>query len=121
MLTKPLFAFLVGGGLSFLSELLIARTSLTPARIFVSFVTVGILLDAFSLYTPIFNLAGCGISLPLVGFGGAVGSGVREAVDSFGIMGILRGPFTAMSQGATLALLLGFIASLFFRGMPKKM
>lgn len=121
MLIKSLLAFLAGGLICSVAEILIDKTRLTPARILVSYVVVGIFIDAIGIYTPLFNLFGCGISLPLIGFGGAVGTGVREAVDSFGMLGILRGPFTAMSAGATLALLLGFFASIFFRGKPKKM
>ena len=71
------------------------------------------------VFVPVFS--GCGASLPLIGFGAAVAKGVREAVDTDGIIGILRGPFCAMSAGATLALLLGFLASVFFRGRSKKM
>ena len=121
MLIKSLLAFAVGGLFCLAAQILIDKTKLTPAKILVSYVIFGIFLDGVGLYEPIFNFSGCGASLPLIGFGATVARGVREAVDTDGIIGILRGPFCAMSAGATLALLLGFLASVFFRGRSKKM
>jgi stage V sporulation protein AE len=121
MLTKSVLAFLVGGFFCLVAQILIDRTKLTPAKILVSYVIFGIFLDAVGIYKPLFELSGCGASLPLIGFGATVATGVREAIDSGGIIGVLKGPLTAMSAGATLALLLGFSASLFFRGRPKRM
>lgn len=121
MLIKSISAFAVGGLFCLIAQLLIDKTRLTPAKILVFYVIAGIVLDAVGLYQPIFDIAGCGASLPLIGFGGTVAGGVREAIDRGGIIGILKGPLTAMSAGATFALLLGFFFSLFFRGKPKKM
>ena len=119
MIPKMIFAFLLGGALCAAAQLMIDKTSLTPAKILVIFVCFGVLLGGIGLYEPIFELAGCGISLPIVGFGGAVAKGVREAVDEFGFMGVLKGPFSSMSAGVLFSLLLGFIVSLFFHSKPK--
>jgi stage V sporulation protein AE len=119
MLLKMIFAFLVGGALCAVAQVMIDKTSLTPAKILVIFVCLGVLLGGVGLYDPIFNFAGCGISLPIVGFGGAVAKGVREAVDEFGLIGVLKGPISSMSAGVLFSLLLGFIVSLFFHSKPK--
>ena len=116
MLIKTLLAFSVGGAFCLIAQLLIDKTRITPARILVSYVIAGVFLGAVGIYDFIFKYAGCGISLPLIGFGATISKGVREAIDNEGILGILKGPFSAMSAGATLALLLGFGASLVFRG-----
>jgi len=119
MIVKLILAFLIGGIFCAIAQILIDKTSLTPAKILVIFVCFGVLLGAVGLYEPIFNLAGCGISLPIVGFGGVVAKGVKEAVDEFGILGVLKGPFSSMSAGVLASLLLGFIVSLLFHSKPK--
>lgn len=121
MLEKLIFSFLVGGLCCLAAQILIDKTKITPARILVSYVIFGVFLGAFGFYEIIFKYAGCGISLPLIGFGASIAKGVREAVDTDGLLGILKGPFTAMSAGATLSLLLGFLASLFFKGKSKRL
>ena len=121
MLIKSLFAFLVGGAICAAAQIFIDKTKLTPAKILVSLVIFGVILGGIGLYQPIFDFCGCGISLPLVGFGANVAKGVRDAVSEMGFLGIFKGPFTAMSAGATVALLCGFIASLIFRGKSKKL
>lgn len=119
MIVKLILAFLIGGIFCAIAQILIDKTSLTPAKILVIFVCFGVLLGAVGLYEPIFKLAGCGISLPIVGFGGVVAKGVKEAVDEFGILGVLKGPFSSMSAGVLASLLLGFIVSLLFHSKPK--
>lgn len=119
MIVKLILAFLIGGIFCAVAQILIDKTSLTPAKILVIFVCFGVLLGAVGLYEPIFKLAGCGISLPIVGFGGVVAKGVKEAVDEFGILGVLKGPFSSMSAGVLASLLLGFIVSLLFHSKPK--
>ena len=119
MIVKLILAFLIGGIFCAVAQILIDKTSLTPAKILVIFVCFGVLLGAIGLYEPIFKLAGCGISLPIVGFGGVVAKGVKEAVDEFGILGVLKGPFSSMSAGVLASLLLGFIVSLLFHSKPK--
>ena len=121
MLIKTLFAFAVGGIICLIAQILIDKTKLTPAKILVSYVVFGVFLGAIGLYEPLFKLAGCGASLPLIGFGASVAKGVREAISEEGLIGILKGSFTAMSAGATLALALGFAASLLFRGKSKNL
>ena len=78
MLVKSLIAFLVGGFLCIIAQILIDKTSLTPAKILVSFVVFGVFLGAVGLYEPLFEFSGCGVSVPLLGFGGNVARGVKE-------------------------------------------
>ena len=120
MLLKSLFAFLVGGAVCAAAQILIDKTRLTPAKILVFYVVLGVFLGGIGLYQPIFDFCGCGISLPLIGFGANVAKGVSDAISEMGFLGILKGSFTAMSAGATVALLCGLLASLIFKGKSKK-
>ena len=115
-----LFAFLVGGILCVIAQILIDKTKLTPARILVAYVCAGVFLTAIGLYEPLVKLASTGATVPLTGFGYAIANGVREAVDQKCIIGALTGGLTATSGGITLALILGFIASLIVSGKPKR-
>ena len=121
MLTKALLAFLVGGLFCVFAQILIDKTSLTPAKILVFYVIFGVFLGGIGVFKPLFELAGCGASVPLLGFGGNVAKGVREAVDSEGFFGILSGAFKAAAIGCTVSLLMGFISSLFFKGKSKRL
>ena len=121
MILKLLFAFLVGGLFCVIAQILIDKTSFTPAKILVSFVVFGVFLGGVGLFEPLFEFAGCGASVPLVGFGGNVAKGVKEAVDTKGVLGILGGAFSAASIGCTVALIVGFVMSLFFRGKSKRL
>ncbi len=121
MLIKSLIAFAVGGFLCVVAQILIDKTAITPAKILVGYVISGIIIGGTGLYEPLFELAGCGVSLPLIGFGANVAKGVREAVDSMGVLGILGGAFSAASIGCTVSLLMGFLMSLFFKGKPKRL
>ena len=121
MFLNALIAFLVGGSICLLCEVLLDLTTLTPARILVGLVGVGILLGAIGVYEPLLRFAGCGVSVPLLGFGGVVANGVREAVDTYGFLGIFKGALSASSAGIGSALFLSFLASLFFRSHPKCM
>lgn len=116
MIISIMLAFLLGGAICAVVQIFIDKTMLTPARILVSLVSVGVLLYAVGAYEPLFDIFGCGISLPLLGFGAAIARGVREAVDASGALGILTGGLSATSAGITLALLLGLAASLVGRG-----
>lgn len=120
MLTTSLLAFAVGGGLCVVAQLLIDKTALTPARILVLYVSFGVLLGAVGLFEPLVSLVGCGITVPLVGFGGNIARGVREAVLEQGLLGALSGGFTAAAVGCAAALLFGYLAALCFRGQPKR-
>lgn len=121
MLLKLFLSFLIGGLLCAVAQLLIDKTSLTPAKILVVYVVAGVLLGGVGLYEPILNTVGAGISLPLIGFGGGLAKGVKEAIDEFGLIGILKGPLSAMSAGVTLALLLGFIFSVVAKSRSKRL
>ena len=112
-------AFLVGGAFCVVAQLLIDKTKLTPARILVAYVCVGVFLTAIGIYEPIVNFAGCGATVPLTGFGYAIANGVKTAIDENGALGILSGGLTGTSGGISLALCLGFVASLIFKSKPK--
>ena len=113
--------FLVGGALCAAAQILIDKTRLSPARILVGYVVLGVVIFALGIYTPLFEAVGCGISIPLVGFGAAIGKGVKSAVDTDGLLGILTGGLTATSSGITATLFLGFLLSLIAHGKHKKM
>ena len=115
-----LLAFVSGGILCTAAQLLISLTKLTPARILVLYVSLGVLLYATGIYTPLLDLFGCGVSLPLIGFGGTIGRGVTEAVDKEGILGILSGSLSSTSVGITVALIAGLFFSLLVRSRPKR-
>ena len=116
-----LLAFLAGGFICVLAQILIDKTSFTPARILVGTVCLGVFLFAIGIYEPLFDIFGCGISVPLIGFGAVIGKGVKEAVDSFGALGILSGGLTASSVGITTALLLAVLTSLITKGRSKRL
>ena len=116
-----LLAFLAGGVLCAIAQLLIDLTKLTPARILVAFVVAGVALSAFGWYVPLREIFGCGVTVPLIGFGGAIGEGVKEAVKEQGLLGILSGSLTAASVGTTAALILGLIAALIGKSRPKQL
>ena len=121
MLIKSILAFLLGGFFCLIAQILIDKTRLSPARILVSFVVFGVFIGAVGIYEPIFDAAGCGISLPLIGFGANVALGVREAVLRDGIYGAVGGAFSAAAIGCTVSLILGLLSSIFFKGKPKRM
>lgn len=116
-----LFVFLFGGLLCTAAQLLIDRTSLTPARILVLYVSLGVLVFAVGAYEPLFEIFGEGIALPLIGFGATIGSGVKEAILKEGAIGILKGGLTASSAGITAAILMGIIMTLISRGKSKNL
>ncbi len=121
-ITEQLLLSFVGGGiLCVIAQILIDKTSLTPARILVIYVSAGVLLFAVGLYEPMFKLFGTGVSVPLIGFGANIAKGVRDAIDSEGIMGILTGGLTASAAGISAALLFGFLSSLLFKTGSKRM
>lgn len=107
-----LWAFLVGGTLCLIGQVLIDRTSLTPARILTGFVVAGVLLSAIGLYEPLVEFAGEGAAAPLSGFGHLMAQGVRDAVDSDGAAGILTGALTASAAGIGAAVVLSLLAGL---------
>lgn len=116
-----LAAFLLGGAFSVIAQLLIDLTRLTPARILVLYVCVGVLLGALGLFEPLVEFAGAGASVPLIGFGGNIARGVRAAVHKQGLLGALTGPLTAAAGGTTAALVFSFLAACFVNGRPKRL
>ena len=113
------YAFLVGGLLCAIGQVLIDYTKLTPARILVAFVVAGVILSAFKLYQPIIDLAGAGASVPLTGFGHLLAEGVRKGVSEKGILGIFTGGLTAASGGISAAIIVGLAVSLIFNPKDK--
>ena len=113
-------AFIVGGIICVIGQILIDKTKLTPARILVIFVCVGAFMELFNLYKPIVEFAGAGASVPLTGFGSVLTDGVKKAVDEKGLLGILTGGLTASAAGIATALLFGFLVSVIFKSKPKK-
>ena len=114
-------AFLAGGVLSVIAQLLIDLTTLTPARILVTYVSVGVLLFALGMYEPLFELFGAGVSTPLIGFGAAIGKGVKTAVETDGIIGAFSGGLSATAAGITVALVAGLFFALFTKGRSKRL
>lgn len=114
------FAFAIGGAFCVVAQVLIDKTMLTPARILVLYVTVGVLLGAVGVYDKLIDLAGCGATLPLCGFGASIARGTKQAVAEYGVLGIFKGGFSAAAVGTSAALIFGYIAALLFRGKPKK-
>ena len=112
-------AFLVGGGICLLAQLLIDHTKLTPARILVGFVVLGVILGGIGIYQPLVDFAGSGASVPLLGFGNTLARGVREAVEESGFLGIFTGGLKATAGGITVAITAGLLASLIFKPRDK--
>ena len=112
-------AFLVGGAICLLAQVVLDYTKLTMARILVLVVVVGAVLGAIGLYKPFAEWAGAGATVPLSGFGSAMIEGVRKAVDEQGWVGILTGPFTAAAAGTGLAVMCGLAAAVVARPKEK--
>ena len=112
-------AFLVGGLLCLIGQLLIDRTRLTPARILTGYVVAGVILGALGLYQPLADWAGAGATVPLTGFGNALAKGVKKAVAEQGLLGAFTGGFTAASGGTTAAVFFGLLTALLFKPKDK--
>lgn len=106
-------SFAVGGAICAVGQILIDKTRLTPARILVTFVVLGVALTGFGIYDYIADFGGAGASVPLTGFGYVLAKGVEKAVGEYGLLGALTGGLTATAGGITAAILFGWIASLF--------
>ena len=119
LLTDCIKAFVVGGLLCAIGQILIDYTKLTPARILVSFVVSGVILCGIGLYEPLVKFAGAGATVPLTGFGYSLANGVREAVDNEGLIGALTGGLCASSGGITAAILLAVLIALLFHSHDK--
>ena len=115
-----LWAFLVGGVICVVGQILLSKTDLTPARILVLFVTLGVVLTALGLYEPLVELGGAGAEVPLTGFGYALAKGAYKAVDETGIMGALSGGVIATATGIAAAVLFGYLIALIFSPKTRK-
>lgn len=113
------WAFVIGGALCVIAQILIDKTKLTPARILVIYVVAGVILGAVGLYKPLVDFAGAGATTPLTGFGYLISDGVKKAVDEKGLIGALTGGLTAASGGIAAAICFGYLAALIFKGKPK--
>lgn len=113
-------AFLCGGVLCAVGQVLLYRTKLTPARILVCYVTAGVLLGGLGLYAPLVEWAGAGATVPLTGFGFTLAKGVQKAVSQHGLLGALTGGISATAGGITAAIFFGFLVALLFRAKPKR-
>ena len=120
-LISLLLSFIMGGALCAFAQILIDKTKLTPAKILVFYVCIGVFIYAVGIYDPLKEVFGCGISVPLVGFGANIGKGVNEAVFENGLIGALSGGISAAAEGITLSLFLGLLFSLFSKTKSRKM
>ena len=113
-------AFIIGGLICVVGQILIDKTKLTPARILVTFVVLGVFLQLMGIYAPLVEFAGAGATVPLTGFGYNLCKGVRRAVEESGFLGVFTGGFTAGAGGICAALIFGFLVSIIFRSKAKK-
>lgn len=112
-------AFLIGGLLCLIGQILIDKTKLTPARILVGYVVAGVVLGAVGLYKPFAEFAGAGATVPLTGFGYTLANSVKDAVEQSGVIGIFTGGLKATAGGITAAIVIGLLVSIFFRPKDK--
>lgn len=112
LLKECVLAFVFGGMLCVIGQLLIDLTKLTPAKILVCYVTAGVILGAVGIYKPLTEIFGCGATVPLTGFGYTLAKGVKEAVEELGLLGALAGGISGAAAGITAAAFFGFLAAL---------
>jgi len=115
-----LWAFIVGGLLCVIAQILIDKTKLTPARILVSYVVAGVILGGCGIYKYLIDFAGAGATTPLTGFGYLIAKGIREEVEKNGLMGVLTGGITAAAAGIAAALIFGLLVAICFRDKRKQ-
>lgn len=113
-------AFLVGGILCVIGQILIDKTKLTPARILTTYVVAGVILGGIGIYQPLVDWAGSGATVPLTGFGYTLAKGVKEAVAEKGLLGALTGGMTSTAAGITAAIFFGVLAASVFKSKPKR-
>lgn len=112
-------AFIVGGLFCLIGQILIDKTKLTPARILVSYVVIGVILGGLGIYKSLVDFAGAGASVPLTGFGFNLAKGVKESIDEIGFLGIFIGGLKSTAGGITAAIVAGLAASLLFKAKDK--
>ena len=110
-----LWAFIIGGALCVIAQVLIDKTKLTPARILTGYVVAGAIFSALGIYGPLADFAGAGATVPLTGFGHSLINGVKKAVDTYGFTGIFTGGLTGTAGGITAAVVFSVIAAFLFR------
>ena len=113
-------AFIVGGLICIVGQIILQRTKLTPARIVVIFVAAGAILTGLGVYEPLVEFAGCGATVPLTGFGYTLAKGVMKAVQEVGILGIFTGGYQAAAGGVGASILFVYLASVIFEPKSKK-
>ncbi len=114
------WAFVIGGSICLIGQILLSKTNLTPARILVLFVTAGVVLTAVGLYEPLVKLGGAGAQVPLTGFGYALAKGAFKGVDESGLLGALSGGVEGTAAGIAAAVLFGYLIALLFTPKTKK-
>ena len=119
MIEECIKAFFVGGILCAIGQVLIDYTKLTPARILVSYVVMGVVLTAVGVYGPLVEFAGAGATIPLTGFGYALAKGVKQAVHEQGLIGAISGGLQATASGITVAISMGFLVALLSKSKEK--
>ncbi len=120
MFLDYLWVFLIGGLVCMIGQILIITTNITSARILVTFVIVGVFLEAIGVFDYISAFAGAGINVPIIGFGASLAKGTIGAVKSQGLLGIFTGGLTATAGGIAAAIIFAFIFALIFRSHTKK-
>lgn len=120
MILDYIKAFLVGGLICVIGQILIDKTNLTPAKILVTFVITGVFLGAVGIYQPIVEWAGAGASIPLTGFGNVLAQGIKKAVAEKGLLGILTGGLTAAAAGICASIFFGYLVALVFKPKEKE-
>ena len=119
MISQIFWAFVIGGAFCAIAQILIDKTAMTPARILVLYVVLGVVLGAIGVYAPLVEFAGAGATVPLTGFGYVVSEGVKKAVDEKGFLGIFTGSLTAAAGGTAAALVFGSLMALLFKSRRK--
>ena len=113
------YAFSIGGLFCVIGQILIDKTKLTPARILVSYVVIGVILGGIGIYKPLADFAGAGATVPLTGFGYTLAKGVKEAIDENGFIGIITGGLKATAGGIAVAVFAGLLVSFLFKAKDK--
>ena len=119
MLWTLIKAFAVGGLICLIGEIFVLKTKVTPARILVGYIIAGVILSAVGLYGPIVDFAGAGATVPLTGFGHALTTGVKRAVQEIGFMGAFTGGLTSTAAGIAAAVFFGTLIAMIFRPRAK--
>ena len=113
-------AFVIGGAICALVQILLDKTKLLPGRVMVLLVCTGAVLGAIGIYEPFSQFAGAGANVPLLGFGNVLWKGMKEAIDQEGLLGLFKGGFTACAVGLSSALIFGYLGSLIFKSKMRK-